>query len=120
MYPIDPNALRQQADELEKAGKALLDAGQQMRAAANVLSGLSQTNGKPTTSTFVPTVNPTLGAPRLEQLRTWLKEHGPMRRKEVLASCGLPPGTVSVLLKEKNFSKDQEGRWYVPEALEIG
>ncbi len=37
---------------------------------------------------------------RVAQLRSFLKENGPMRRKDIIEKSGIPKGTVGLLLKE--------------------
>lgn len=107
---ISTTQLREQADQMELAGKTLSEAAAKIREAADVLEILSSQHGS------VSGISPQPGTTRKEQLREWLLAHGPMRRKDVLDRCGLPLGTSSVLLKEENgFTKDVEGRWYVLE-----
>ena len=48
---------------------------------------------------------------RKEELADFLKAHGPKTRTEIVNETGIPPGTVSFCLKDKQFSKNGEGKW---------
>ena len=108
---INPEALREQAEKLETAGSIMSDTADQMRNAAEVLESLVAKNGEMPT---IPAVDTTEGT-RLEQLTAWLSKHGPLPRREIRGQCGLPRGTVGVLLSIKNFSKNSDGEWFVEE-----
>lgn len=63
-----------------------------------------------------PAIAPTAGSTRIQQLQDWLRQHGPLRRKDVISRCGIPQGTVGVILREDNgFKKNRDDEWYVPE-----
>jgi len=54
------------------------------------------------------------GGKRVEQLTEFLRARGPMKRKEIIAEAGMPEGTISMLLAQKEkFVQDEEGRWKV-------
>lgn len=50
---------------------------------------------------------------RLEQLTAFLRESGPMHRSDIAERSGIPVGTLSAILNDDNFGKDEDGRWMV-------
>jgi hypothetical protein len=46
-------------------------------------------------------------------LETYLRSHGPTRRSRILRDTKIPPGTLSVLLQDKAFSRAAGGLWSV-------
>ncbi len=48
---------------------------------------------------------------RKEELAEFLKAHGPKTRMEIVNQTGIPAGTVSFCLKDKQFAKNEEGKW---------
>ena len=50
---------------------------------------------------------------RKEQLTEFLKAHGPKTRMEIINQTGIPAGTVSFCLKDKQFAKNGEGKWHL-------
>src|SRR5207245_170819 len=53
---------------------------------------------------------------RLEQLKDFLRQHGPMQRKTILERSGIPEGTLGMYLKDgpdSPFAKSVSGRWYL-------
>jgi hypothetical protein len=51
---------------------------------------------------------------RLPQLGNFLREHGPMTRKEIETKSDIPSGTIAtLLLKEEVFEQQEDGKWAV-------
>jgi len=51
---------------------------------------------------------------RLSQLRAYIQEHGPLKRREILAGTGIPAGSIAPLLNVGNgFRHHTDGRWSV-------
>jgi hypothetical protein len=97
--------LRAAADKLDQAASALEQLG---------AMGVSVTS-----PTGLSTVSVLPGSSRLEQLKEFVKETGPVTRKRIIAQSGLPVGTISSLLKEANgFKKTESGHWEVVVATE--
>jgi hypothetical protein len=50
---------------------------------------------------------------RIEQLKEFLRAHGPSRRSEVLNGSKIPSGTADQLIADhpETFTRDGEGRW---------
>lgn len=49
---------------------------------------------------------------RKEQVAEYLKQHGPSKRKEIAAGLGIPEGTVSFVLNDKErFANVEHGKW---------
>lgn len=49
---------------------------------------------------------------RKEQVIAAFREHGPMHRREIIENTGIPMGTVSYLMNDKDtFVKMEDGRW---------
>lgn len=49
---------------------------------------------------------------RKDQVEEYLKQHGPSRRKEIAEGLGVPEGTVSYVLNDKErFSNVEHGKW---------
>ena len=61
------------------------------------------------------------GGPQLRSLKEFVKEHGPLRRKDIIKKSGIPIGTISSNLKKNNgFRKDAMKHWYVPKSEKGG
>ncbi len=90
--------------DLEATAAAYEQAAKKLREAAEILR-----NGPVATS---PSSN---GMTRLDQLKQWLREHGPAPRSMILERIDMPHGTVASLLTKKNFNQDNEGRWKMKE-----
>ncbi len=93
--------LRELAARHERTAKKLMDAAD---ALDKVTAQADQSNNKAAA-----------GKTRLEQLRAFLLQNGPMTRREIRARIGLPGGTLAALLTRANFDRDGEGRWFVRE-----
>ena len=61
------------------------------------------------------TTIPIEGSKRLVQLSKFIGVNGPISRRDIIAKSGLPEGTVGMLLNRKNFKKDDQGLWSLPE-----
>jgi hypothetical protein len=49
---------------------------------------------------------------RKDQVEEYLKQHGPSRRKEIAEGLGVPEGTVSYVLNDKErFANVEHGKW---------
>ena len=55
---------------------------------------------------------------RKEELADFLKAHGPKTRMEIINQTGIPAGTVSFCLKDKQFEKNEEGKWHLAKNAE--
>ena len=109
--------LNRQANEMEQAGRILMDTAKKMREAAHMLGGLvstsatsgdaakSRSGGRKPTSSKEKT--------RLQQLIDFVAASGPVSRRDAKSNSGIPPGTVGALLTRKNFSQNEEGKWTV-------
>lgn len=100
-------------ETLEETASAYEEAAAKLREAATILRTgpvkLAERNGQATEKS--PQPHSTVKLTRLEQLRQWLKIHGPATRSEAVEGSGLPENTVRVLLVRKNFDRDEEARW---------
>ena len=55
----------------------------------------------------------------LNRIAELLAEQGPLPRREIIKRGNIPTGSVSTYLKEANgFSRTDDGRWTLAEALE--
>jgi len=55
---------------------------------------------------------------RKEAVVQLLREHGPLKRSEIMEELDLPVGTASVVLQDKTlFEKTADGRWTLASAL---
>ena len=100
------------SSQLIEHAERLEEAAHKLREAAKVLANVPSSNG-----TAASTKRPSASAPpvqpsRLDQLRAFLEQKGPMFRREIIAGIGIPKGTVAMLLNKKDaFAKDKDGRW---------
>ena len=109
LLKINLGDVRQQINLLEAKGNALLDTAKSLREALSVLEDFAAKD-----RILEPNSN---GSPksRMEQLTDFLREKGPMLRKDILKQIEMPKGTIGVYLTRENFTRDDEGRWYVDE-----
>ena len=109
---VNPAALLAQADQLERDGKARIDAAKKLRKMAGELEEILGSN----VQVQLATNGAVHGKTRLEQLRNWVRAHQPVKRKDIVAGAGMPAGSVAYLLSEnKGFVKDANKRWSVAE-----
>ena len=98
-----------QADRIKSAGDRLHEAAENLRAAAAILNLVRQHGDE---RPGMPPVRRRDGSPtRFAQIETFLAEHGPSTRQEIVAKSGVPEGTVRALLIPRYFDEDAEGRW---------
>jgi hypothetical protein len=81
---------------------------------ANVAAHLDQpTNGR---ATVQPATRGVSHGGRKVQLAQLLMERGSMSRITIIASCGIPEGTVSYCLNDKRFfEQNEKGDWDITE-----
>jgi hypothetical protein len=96
------------AKQLRVEAARLEAAAGKLREAAVVLEGPANKNGHTDRST---SADPS--GTRLDQIRAFLREHGPLQRRDVFAGLPIPRGTLSALLTAEHFDRDDEGRWSV-------
>ncbi|MGA2620163.1 MAG: hypothetical protein ABSF26_21300 [Thermoguttaceae bacterium] len=118
LVSASPQELIRQAGEMQRAGQTLLDAAEKMRAAADVLAGLrsgpSDNGAAGQLRTPGRRAKAAAGQTRLEQLIDFVRDNGPISRRDAKAKSGIPPGTVGALLTSKYFDYDKDGKtWTV-------
>jgi hypothetical protein len=97
MVPLDPAAM---VADLRIRAKKLLDAAAAIEEAyGSRNTGKTRENGR---------------GGRRTQLIEYLREHGPMKRTELIANSGVPAGTIAHLLRDgEAFEPDGNGGWRV-------
>lgn len=113
--------MARKAAELRAKGQELVKQAELLEQASSVMGVVVNADDAAAPDETVP-VNgatqhkkaaPSNGTTRLDQLRAYLKKHGPQTRGEILKGCGMPSGTANVLLKPDNFIKTDDGKWAV-------
>jgi len=104
---------RTMADILRRKAQRLIEAAELIEE----VHGLNSNHRAPETVSREPKSGNTkkTGRPgnRLVQLIEFLKEYGPMARKDISVKSGIPIGTVHHLLGSSEFIKDSNGLWRV-------
>lgn len=123
--PFTSATMARQAAELRAKGAEMVKQAEVLEAAFGIMGGpvAAADAEHPDGKEDHPAVNGTVqhkkaaasggGVTRLDQLRAYLKKHGPQTRGEILKGCGMPSGTANVLLKPDNFVKTDDGKWAV-------
>ena len=108
------SAIRQEAEKLREAAEKLEEA-------ASILESRFGGNGSLEPATKVPRKKARRRKAgrrkkvtrRMQMLRT-LREHGPLRRHQIVEKGGIPLGSVSTYLRDEHgFKKLPDGRWTV-------
>lgn len=105
-----PQDLLLQAEEMDRAGRTLLETAKKLRETASVLASLTPSVGGEAAKNGAGRKRPKT---RLQELTDWLREHGPMSRGEIKKSSGIPAGTAGALLTRKNFIQTDGDLWTV-------
>jgi hypothetical protein len=109
------DALITHADQLERAGKVLVEAAKKMREAATLIGPHATASSSPKKAKKPAKTGRYTrrhaGKTRLEQVAELLRKNGPMTRGDVRQRADLPTGTVSSILNTKNFERSEDGKW---------
>ena len=52
---------------------------------------------------------------RKDEIKQFLKAEGPLSRSEIIKKSKIPPGTVAMVLKDKNVFISRDGKWSLVE-----
>jgi hypothetical protein len=99
--------------ELRRKAARLLEAAKVIEESFGISPQSQNGNGKTTNHADKPTRRGPKKKNRVAELNEFLKANGPMRRKDIIEKCGIPAGTVNMLLKAPEYTRDEEGRWGV-------
>ncbi len=100
----------ERAEELRADAKRLVEEAEALNKAADILAGL-RSESKSTYS--IKPIKKEI--PRSVQLRNFMTKSGPLHLKDILVNSGIPRGTATTLLHERNgYRKTSDGRWYYP------
>jgi len=112
------------ADELREQAKRYQFAAMKILEAAKILEGkvITPPSGQLSFTSLPPDVRISkIGgkSERLEALLSYFKTNGPAYRKDILKETNIPSGTISFLLRKREyFDRDERGRWILRNGME--
>ena len=116
MNPVIKSAL----DEIDLKIKELEEAKRVLRNAFGIEGENKQTKLFVTRTTPVPQVAEKVDKTRKDEVASLLRKDPGLSRGEIQEKTGIPVGTISFVLNDKETFGNRDGKWYLKEQMEGG
>lgn len=107
-----PPVLRKTIQAIDRKIQALEDMKKSLLETFGSPAPTAKTNGnKPIPATTVGGTNSRTKTTSGMKLEKFIKENGPVTRKQIVQQSGVPDGSISYLLKHGNFRQREDEKW---------
>ena len=107
-----PSEVRKTIHAIDRKIRDLEDTKQRLLETFGGSLPAAKSNGsRPQTVPSTAETNSTIPMSSKERLDKYLRENGPVTRKEIVEKSGVPDGSISYLLKNGKFRQRDDERW---------